>query len=89
MSDSPERTSAGPVRTPRVEETLARAAQLATAMGHNYVGTEHLLLALVDDPDGIAGQVLNRAGRAQSLRQELQSIIDDPLYRQTSHRIYR
>ncbi|MFI7420833.1 Clp protease N-terminal domain-containing protein [Nonomuraea sp. NPDC049684] len=34
----------------------------ATAMGHNYVGCEHLLLGLVTEPDGTAGQVLRALG---------------------------
>jgi ATP-dependent Clp protease ATP-binding subunit ClpA len=31
-------------------------------MGHNYIGTEHLLLALYREPDGIAGRYLVAAG---------------------------
>jgi ATP-dependent Clp protease ATP-binding subunit ClpA len=34
----------------------------ATAMGHNYVGCEHLLLGLAAEPDGVAGRVLRDAG---------------------------
>ncbi|MEU1719156.1 Clp protease N-terminal domain-containing protein [Nonomuraea sp. NPDC005692] len=34
----------------------------ATAMGHNYVGCEHLLLGLITEPDGTAGQVLRALG---------------------------
>ncbi|MFY1702284.1 Clp protease N-terminal domain-containing protein [Micromonospora sp. WMMA1923] len=34
----------------------------AIALGHNYVGCEHLLLGLVTEPDGAAGQVLRTAG---------------------------
>ncbi|MFC4586411.1 Clp protease N-terminal domain-containing protein [Sphaerisporangium corydalis] len=34
----------------------------ATALGHNYVGCEHLLLGLVTEPDGTAGQVLRALG---------------------------
>ncbi|TDD09137.1 Clp protease N-terminal domain-containing protein [Nonomuraea diastatica] len=34
----------------------------ATSLGHNYVGCEHLLLGLVAEPDGIAGQVLRGLG---------------------------
>ncbi|MGP3930126.1 Clp protease N-terminal domain-containing protein [Nonomuraea sp. KM88] len=34
----------------------------ATSLGHNYVGCEHLLLGLVTEPDGIAGQVLRGLG---------------------------
>jgi ATP-dependent Clp protease ATP-binding subunit ClpC len=41
---------------------LELAVTEATALGHNYVGCEHLLLGLVSEPDGIAGQVLRSAG---------------------------
>jgi ATP-dependent Clp protease ATP-binding subunit ClpA len=34
----------------------------ATALGHNYVGCEHLLIGLAAEPDGIAGKVLREAG---------------------------
>lgn len=34
----------------------------ATAFGHNYVGGEHLLLGLIAEPDGVAGQVLRSLG---------------------------
>lgn len=34
----------------------------ATALGHNYVGCEHLLLGLITEPDGTAGQVLRALG---------------------------
>ncbi|GAB2629749.1 hypothetical protein GCM10027168_71710 [Streptomyces capparidis] len=45
---------------------LANALELtvteATGLGHNYVGCEHLLLGLVAEPDGTAGQVLRALG---------------------------
>lgn len=41
---------------------LELAVSEATALGHNYVGCEHLLLGLVTEPDGTAGQVLRALG---------------------------
>ncbi|WP_231647336.1 Clp protease N-terminal domain-containing protein [Planomonospora sphaerica] len=41
---------------------LELAVTEATALGHNYVGCEHLLLGLVAEPDGTAGQVLRALG---------------------------
>ncbi|GAA2695921.1 Clp protease N-terminal domain-containing protein [Actinoplanes palleronii] len=41
---------------------LELAVTEAVGMGHNYVGCEHLLLGLVAEPDGVAGQVLRAAG---------------------------
>ncbi len=56
-------TVVDPPLTPRADATLERARTEATDLGHNYVGTEHLLLALFDDPKGVAAQILI-AGRA-------------------------
>lgn len=41
---------------------LEMAVTEATALGHNYVGCEHLLLGLVAEPDGEAGQTLRSMG---------------------------
>src|SRR6185369_3066570 len=41
---------------------LELAVTEATGLGHNYVGCEHLLLGLVAEPDGTAGQVLRSLG---------------------------
>jgi hypothetical protein len=44
--------------TPRVKKVLALAAKEARALNHTYVGTEHLLLGLLREGDGVAGRVL-------------------------------
>jgi len=44
--------------TPRVKKVLALAAKEAKALNHTYVGTEHILLGLLREGDGIAAQVL-------------------------------
>jgi ATP-dependent Clp protease ATP-binding subunit ClpC len=41
---------------------LELAVTEATALGHNYVGCEHLLIGLVAEPDGVAGQILRSLG---------------------------
>ncbi|MCL7370498.1 Clp protease N-terminal domain-containing protein [Streptomyces sp. WAC8370] len=50
----------------RLDGPAANALELAvteaTALGHNYVGCEHLLLGLAVEPDGVAGQVLRALG---------------------------
>jgi ATP-dependent Clp protease ATP-binding subunit ClpC len=45
--------------TPRAKKVLEVAAQEARTMGHRYIGTEHLLLALLKDSDSAAANVLN------------------------------
>ncbi len=44
--------------TPRVRKMLSMAAQQAEKLNHSYIGTEHLLLGLVCDSEGIAGKIL-------------------------------
>jgi ATP-dependent Clp protease ATP-binding subunit ClpC len=44
--------------TPRVKKVLALAAKEARALNHSYVGTEHILLGLLREGDGVAARVL-------------------------------
>jgi ATP-dependent Clp protease ATP-binding subunit ClpC len=48
--------------TPRAKKVLELAQREARALGHDYVGTEHILLGLVREGDGVAAQVLVRLG---------------------------
>lgn len=51
-----------PKLTPKAKRVLELAADEARRMRHNYIGTEHLLLALLREKDGLAAQVLRRLG---------------------------
>jgi ATP-dependent Clp protease ATP-binding subunit ClpC len=44
--------------TPRAKKALELAAEEARSLGHNYIGTEHILLGLLREEEGIASQVL-------------------------------
>jgi ATP-dependent Clp protease ATP-binding subunit ClpA len=48
--------------TPLAKRALEAATKEALTLGHNYIGTEHLLLALLATEDGLASQVLRRMG---------------------------
>ena len=48
--------------TPRAEEALRLAQEAAEEMGHGYVGTEHLLLGLLREEEGIAHRTLSEYG---------------------------
>ena len=48
--------------TPRAEEALRLAQEAAEEMGHGYVGSEHLLLGLLREEEGIAHRVLTEQG---------------------------
>jgi prophage maintenance system killer protein len=48
--------------TPRTKKVLELSLREAMRLGHNYVGTEHILLALIHEGEGVAAQVLVRLG---------------------------
>ena len=48
--------------TPRAKKALELAAEEARSLGHNYIGTEHILLGLIREGEGIASQVLLNLG---------------------------
>jgi len=48
--------------TPRAKRVLELAIEEARLLGHNYVGTEHLLLGLIREGEGVAAQVLSDLG---------------------------
>ena len=48
--------------TPRAEEVLRLSQEAAEEMGHGYVGSEHLLLGLIREEEGIAHRVLSEYG---------------------------
>jgi ATP-dependent Clp protease ATP-binding subunit ClpC len=44
--------------TPRAKSVLEHSLRSALELNHNYIGTEHILLGLLAEPDGVAGTVL-------------------------------
>ena len=48
--------------TPRAKKVLELSLRESLQLGHNYIGTEHLLLGLIREGDGVAAQVLVRLG---------------------------
>ncbi|HTW20275.1 MAG TPA: Clp protease N-terminal domain-containing protein, partial [Mycobacteriales bacterium] len=48
--------------TDRARHTIVLAQDEARAMQHNYIGTEHILLGLLGEPDGIGARALDRFG---------------------------
>jgi ATP-dependent Clp protease ATP-binding subunit ClpA len=48
--------------TPRAKKVLELSLREALQLGHNYIGTEHILLGLIREGDGVAAQVLVRLG---------------------------
>jgi len=63
--------------TPRVKQVLALAAKEARALNHSYVGTEHILLGLLLEGDGVAARVLkNLAVDIEKTRLEILRELD-------------
>jgi len=48
--------------TPRANKVLELASREALQLGHNYIGTEHILLGLIREGEGVAAQVLVKLG---------------------------
>ncbi|MBI3880252.1 MAG: AAA family ATPase, partial [Verrucomicrobia bacterium] len=63
--------------TPRVKKVLSLAAKEAKALNHTYVGTEHILLGLLREGDGVAARVLkNLDVDIELTRQEILKELD-------------
>ncbi len=63
--------------TPRVKKVLAIACKEAKALHHTYVGTEHILLGLLQEGEGAAARVLENLGvETEKTRQEILKELD-------------
>jgi ATP-dependent Clp protease ATP-binding subunit ClpC len=63
-------------QTPRAKKVIEFAIEEARNLGHNYVGTEHLLLGLLREHDGVAAQVLMNLGlKLDDVRTEVLNIL--------------
>jgi len=58
--------------TPRAKKVLELSLREALQLGHNYIGTEHILLGLIREGEGVAAQVLQKLGAdLNRVRQEV------------------
>ena len=58
--------------TPRAKKVLELSMEEAGNLGHNYIGTEHLLLGLIKENEGIAAKVLTNLGvKLEDVREEV------------------
>src|SRR6202030_3667463 len=66
------------IPTSRVKKVIELSFEEARRMGHNYVGTEHLLLGLLIEGEGIAAHVLTDLGATESrVRAEIERLKPD------------
>jgi len=64
--------------TPRAKKVLELSLREAKALGHNYIGTEHLLLGLVREGHGVAAQVLTALGAdLNRVRQQIIQVLHE------------
>ncbi|MFH1310586.1 MAG: ATP-dependent Clp protease ATP-binding subunit [Candidatus Omnitrophota bacterium] len=62
--------------TPRAKKVIELAMDEARNLGHNYIGTEHILLGLIREGDGVASQVLLNVGLdLKTVRDEVLSLL--------------
>jgi ATP-dependent Clp protease ATP-binding subunit ClpC len=62
--------------TPRAKKVLELSAEEARSLGHNYIGTEHLLLGLIKEGEGVASQVLLNLGLdLEKVRNEVMGLL--------------
>jgi len=63
-------------QTPKAKKVIEYAIEEARALNHNYVGTEHILLGLLRETEGIAAQVLMNLGlKLEDVRQEVLNLL--------------
>ena len=60
--------------TPRAKKVLELSFREARQLGHNYIGTEHILLGLIREGEGVAAQILHRLGA--DLKRVRQTVIE-------------
>ena len=65
--------------TPRAKKVLELSLREALQLGHNYIGTEHILLGLIREGEGVAAQVLQQLGaELQKVRQTVIQLLSGP-----------
>src|SRR5499425_1814843 len=65
--------------TPRAKKVLELSLREALQLGHNYIGTEHILLGLIREGEGVAAQVLVKLGADLSrVRQQVIQLLHGP-----------
>src|SRR5512139_3561496 len=70
--------------TPRAKKVLEPAFPEALSLGHNYIGTEHILLGLVREDEGVAARILlDFDADAEKIRNEIIRMLSGPGRRQS------
>ena len=77
VKSGPEMVTMGKLpQTPRAKKVIEYGIEEARNLNHNYVGTEHLLLGLLREHDGVAAQVLMNLGlKLEEVREEVLNLL--------------
>src|SRR5439155_16390309 len=63
-------------QTPRAKKVIEYAIEEARSLNHNFVGSEHLLLGLIREEEGVASQVLMNLGlKLEVVREEIMNLL--------------
>ena len=66
--------------TPRVRKTIGLAADESERLGHDYIGTEHLLLGIIHEGEGVANVILEKVGALDKVaRVRTLALLDRPV----------
>jgi len=81
------------VFTPRAKRVIELAFEEARQLAHNYIGTEHLLLGLVREGEGVAARVLSNLGvDTEKIRDQITRLlgaktVTQPTKREQKHQL--
>ncbi|MFN5951705.1 MAG: ATP-dependent Clp protease ATP-binding subunit [Pirellulaceae bacterium] len=77
VQNGPETVTIGKLpQTPRAKKVIEYSMEEARNLNHNYVGTEHILLGLLREQDGVAAQVLMNLGlKLEDVREEVLNLL--------------
>ena len=62
--------------TDQARRVVVQAQEEARTLGHNYIGTEHILLGLLGEPEGAAAQILSSLGMSLDLNAAREQVVE-------------
>ena len=76
--------------TPRAKKTLELSLREALQLNHNYIGTEHILLGLIREGEGVAAQIITAHGAdLDSVRQAIIELLHTYTGQRSAQRLLR
>ena len=66
--------------TARMQRAMLAAREVSRRYGHSHIGTEHVFLAILLDPDSVPSQILRKVRSTDEVAQELDSLLSSEEY---------